>query len=373
MTVSKSQMLEHSKAKVELYTTYLAIYLNIISRDRYTKRIHLYDLFCGEGKYSDESIGSPLAALDKIRDHYFENNKSIPNMKILFNDADNQKIEKLAKLVTDYFKPHNCHIELRQMDYSSLKNEIIKEIEDYQDEKGLIFLDPYGYKEIKLDDIKDFLKGNKTEVILFLPISFMYRFAEVAQKGNRPGYIPLKKFINEVFHPTIPSFKSAYDFASKLNSEFRNKLENYYVVTFTIERDSKNVYCLFFFTSHIRGLEKMIEAKWKIDENEGRGFELSPQSRLFRREELTNFPRQIISFIKSKDICTNEDLYKFGLFNEYLPKHMHKFLKQLKEEGVLFVAPLTGEKIKKGAFYLPYNNHSSYPKKIVQFKIVVSK
>jgi len=370
MTVAKSQMLEHSKAKVELYTTHLAIYLNIISRDRYTKQIYLYDLFCGEGEYSDGSKGSPLAALDKISDHYFENNKSIPNMKILFNDVDKTKIKKLIKLVADYFRPPNCRIEIKNEDYTLLINDVIEEIENYENEKGLIFIDPHGYKEIKLADIEELLKSKKTEVILFLPISYMYRFAKVAQKDNSAVFSPLKEFIDEVFYPKIPDFKSAGDFIEGLKEEFNNKLENYYVDTFNIERDSKNVYCIFFFTSHIRGLEKMIEAKWKIDENEGRGFELSPQSRLFKREELTDFPRKIISFIKSKDICTNEDLYKFGLFNEYLPKHMNKFLRQLQKEGILRVTELDGKEIKRGAFYLAYQNHSPFPKKIVQFKII---
>lgn len=343
-----------------------------INRDHVTL-LHWQDFLKKIFKYvgmSDGSKGSPLVALDKIRDHYFENNKRIPNMKILFNDSDNIKTQKLAKLIGNYFRPHNCHIEVRTRDYIALKNEIIKEIENYQNEKRLIFLDPYGYKEIKLDDIKDFLKGNKTEVILFLPISFMYRFAKAVQRDNLARYGPLRKFINEVFSQKIPDFSSAYDFIDKLRETFRNKLENYYVDTFNIERDSKNVYCIFFFTSHIRGLEKMIEAKWKIDKNEGRRFELSLQSRLFRREELTNFPQQIIRFIKTEEICTNKDLYKFGLLNEYLPKHMNRFLRQLQKEDILRVTELDGEEKRRGAFYLAYQNHSPFPKKIVQFKII---
>lgn len=92
---AKRQMLEHSKAKVELYTKYLAIYLNIISSDSYTKKIYLYDLFCGEGQYSDGSKGSPLSALDKIKEHFFKNKKEITHIKILFNDADKTKFNKL--------------------------------------------------------------------------------------------------------------------------------------------------------------------------------------------------------------------------------------------------------------------------------------
>ena len=73
----QSHMLKHSKAKVELYKTYLSVFLNIIQRDGYTERIYLYDLFCGEGEYDDGSQGSPLAALDAIEKHFFDNKKEI--------------------------------------------------------------------------------------------------------------------------------------------------------------------------------------------------------------------------------------------------------------------------------------------------------
>ena len=57
---SQKIMLDHSKAKVELYGSYLAKYLNIISRDGYTKKIYVYDLFCGEGVYENNGKGSPV-------------------------------------------------------------------------------------------------------------------------------------------------------------------------------------------------------------------------------------------------------------------------------------------------------------------------
>jgi three-Cys-motif partner protein len=63
---AKLVMLEHSKAKVELYATYLATYLNILSRVPFVIRIHIYDLMCGEGVYVDDSKGSPIIAMERI-------------------------------------------------------------------------------------------------------------------------------------------------------------------------------------------------------------------------------------------------------------------------------------------------------------------
>ncbi len=39
----------------------------------------------------------------------------------------------------------------------------------------------------------------------------------------------------------------------------------HFVDTFTIQKDAQTVFCLFFFTRHIRGFEKMLEAKWRFN------------------------------------------------------------------------------------------------------------
>ena len=90
---AKLIMLKHSKAKVELYSEYLSTYLLILSRVPFIKKIHLYDLMCGEGMYLDNSKGSPIVAMQKIKDHYFSNKNSCPNMQVWFNDKDKSEIE----------------------------------------------------------------------------------------------------------------------------------------------------------------------------------------------------------------------------------------------------------------------------------------
>ncbi len=82
MTDAKLVMLEHSKAKVELYTSYLATYLNILSRVPFITRIHIFDLMCGEGIYADGSKGSPIVTMEKIKDHYFQNDRICPDMEV---------------------------------------------------------------------------------------------------------------------------------------------------------------------------------------------------------------------------------------------------------------------------------------------------
>ena len=70
-----------------------SLYLNILSRAGYLDKIHIYDLMCGEGIYSDGSKGSPIIALEKIKEHYCQNNNTCPNLDVWFNDKDKSEIE----------------------------------------------------------------------------------------------------------------------------------------------------------------------------------------------------------------------------------------------------------------------------------------
>lgn len=71
----KSQivMLDHSKAKVELLRKYLEKYLNIIANNGFTKRIDIFDLFCGEGMYEKGGSGSPIEILNALRELHLNN------------------------------------------------------------------------------------------------------------------------------------------------------------------------------------------------------------------------------------------------------------------------------------------------------------
>ena len=79
-------LLDHSSAKVNLYAKYLSIYLNVLARSR-IENIYLFDLFCGEGVYKDGGKGSPVVALECIKNHYYSNNETCPNLFITVNDS----------------------------------------------------------------------------------------------------------------------------------------------------------------------------------------------------------------------------------------------------------------------------------------------
>ena len=370
----KTNLLEHSEAKVNLYGKYLSVYLNILHRAQFVKRIFVFDLFCGEGVYENDAKGSPIIALDCIRNHYYANQNSCPNMTIWFNDNGTSeiedeiyKVERVERIGSKIFRPDNVEVKFYKENYENIYPKAIDLVSQTKDSKGLFFIDPFGYKAIKPDDIRKMLESGNAEVFLWLPIAHMYRFADSALHSGFPGSEPLKFFLNELFGKTIPSFQSPYDFIEKLKGRFRASLKdlNVFVDTFTLERDHSNVYCLFFFTRNIRGYEKMLEAKWSIDPNRGRGHSLEKTISLFDEAELSGYHKKLSAFIDSTDYRTNTELYLFGLENGFLPKHTKGVLDGWKKNETKFEVVALDNKPVRG-YYIEYNSERRVAFKLVK-------
>jgi three-Cys-motif partner protein len=346
----KIHLLEHSEAKLKLYDIYLAKYLNILARTPYVEKIFIFDLLCGEGIYEKGEKGSPIMALETIKDHYFSNNRSCPNISIWFNDIGQSeiehgvtKIERVKRFGEKIFRPQNVNVEFRQEDYKDLYPRAVQLVNSTYRAKGLFFIDPYGYKAIKPEDIRNMLEGGNTEVLLWLPASFMYRFANTVTRSDFKGGEPLKDFIIALFGKNPPTFKSVYDFIEQITGSFRAYLRELeiFVDTFTLERGGGNVYSLFFFTSHIKGYETMLSTKWEMDENRGKGHTID-KALSFSEIQLEGYPQKLRSFIASAEFRTNDEIYKFGLKNGFLPKHTNQIIKEGKKEEIIEIFYLDG-------------------------------
>ncbi len=350
---AKINLLDHSEAKVGLYGRYLSIFLNILSRSP-INTIHLFDLFCGEGVFEDGGKGSPIVALETIRNHFFNNNKTCPNINIVFNDTGFSEIEP-TKLKTDrvkenaskIFKPKNVNVGYVNIDYSVLIEKVINRTDKLRsNERALVFIDPWGYKEIDPNDIKKLLSNGKTEVILFLPIYFMARFVEKSRDDEFKGGKAIRKFIELLFGSidNYPKSKSQKEFIYKIQEQFKVFLNLKYVDTFKIERESNNWFCLFFFTNNKKGFQKMIEAKWLIDKKHGTEFKIGEDLKmdLFDEIEVSNYTEKVSSFLKNNLAATNIDLMNFGLENNFLPPHTKKVLDEIKLNHGIDIISLDG-------------------------------
>lgn len=352
----------HSQAKVKLYGSYLAKYLKIISQDRLTEMIHIYDLFCGEGIYEDGGHGSPMIALEKILNCY-GSNPQMPKVKITFNDKGVEVISKLNENLKKVTIPQKCTTRVFNDDYLNLVDKVHSEINAFGNEKAVIFLDPKGYKEISISDIRKLLSTDKSEVLVFLPIRDMHRFANMDESKMSAGHEPLYKFMREVFPAEIPEFESQIDFIAKVKGGLKRIMPAYFVDTFLLEKEPGQFFCMFFFTTHIYGFEKMLETKWELDTEQGRAFRYEQSGTMFSGSEVLNFPDKLKSFLVEQRKY-NSDVYFFSLHEGFLPKHANDVLRDWQSGSTLNVFNSDGTLARKGSFYLNYQAYKSEPKKI---------
>ena len=367
----KSQvvMLDHSKAKVLLLQKYLEKYLNIIANDGYTQKINVFDLFCGEGIYENDGEGSPIAILRTLKDLHFINkakNKELVKVDLYFNDKDEFKIQKLSSIISDkklYYEIFG-NITYRSKDYKEIIDSLSMYIQNMQNEKAFIFIDPYGYKEIRASEIKKLLQSKKSEVLLFLPTQFMYRFDE---KGTPEALIEIIEELVDI--KEWKTSNSVYQFIDQFKEALKKYIgEAFFVDTFSIEKDAATVFCLFFFSSHIRGFEKMLETKWQIDADEGKGWSYEKTGDLFADFKTNPLEEKLITLISASNKVHNGEIYEFTLRNGFLPTHAVEIFNSMQSDGKLEVLSDIEGKVRKGAFYINYDNYKSEPKK-VHFKL----
>lgn len=364
---SQLNMYEHSEAKIKLLSTYMDRYLNIINSAGYYSDVIIYDMFCGEGIYNDGGKGSPIIFLERIKNiHYATKAKGKDPVKFhcYFNDKDGKKVEKLKNSINEnnMYYPDFGSLEITTDDYRDILERGINHFNYISSEKGFVFVDPYGYGDIKADDIRRLLQTGNSEVLLFLPTQNMFRFEK---KGTPES---LQAFISELVPESEwPDSNTGLDFIETLVKKFRNYLgEEYFVDSFVIARGVNQYFCLFFFTSHIKGFEKMLESKWKIDEEEGRGWKYRMESDLFASIEKTpktdKLKDGLINYLQSPR--TNAELYVFGLINGFLPTHVKTVLEGFQSDGILEVRLKDSTIARKRAFYVNYKNFKESPERV---------
>lgn len=375
----KTTLQAHSQAKVEFYGAYLKRYLRILNLSPHIKKVNIYDVFCGMGIYDDGGKGSPIVAFDAIKELHKETNVTT-EITMIINDLDIERVDK----VKNYIKSNNdnyCKLRFYNQNVEQMFTQVIKEVENTStDCRNLVFIDPYGYKNIKKEVLYQLMANKKTEIILFLPISHMQRFTQKAVSDSETTkYKPLRDFVFSYFDEEHEIRSEKVCIANHIDyiKEALRYNGKFYATSYSIQRDQVNHFALFFMSSHLYGFQKILEVKWELDDEAGRGFKLeSLQDNLFKDffvEESQNYIadklKQIIlaALIQPK---TNREIYKLALEKEYLPQHVNSVLSDLQKNNPQFkvVDLKKGAAARKGAFYV---NWEHYNKKEDRVKFIL--
>ena len=344
----------HSLAKISLYKRYLAIYLNVLANTQF-KNIYLLDLFAGEGRDVEGKPCSSIAALEAIKLHYETANPVCKNITIFLNDFGNSVIEKSIKKIDRVKRfgdelnlPDQYKILYASEDFETISKKVIQRLNKLQvNEKALCFIDPWGYKYSKPQVLKEILANGKTEVLLFIPICFMHRFTAKALKDD--DFVEgqhIEEFISELYENELPDIKNQVLFIKGIQKQFKKYLQVEYVDVLFIEKETNQYFALYFFSNSKRGFQKMLEAKWTIDEKDGRSFSVNKSNLkpdLFASIDHEDYSYLLFNELKQKTIMTNQEIFDFGLANNHLPKHSKKVLDELKRDNKIKVTTEEGQ------------------------------
>lgn len=361
---TRQTLADHSAAKVRVFTSYLGIYLNILGKTGSVDSVFIYDLMCGEGEYADGREGSALKGLREVLRYLTENPSETLRISYLLNDAGisdvepgRSKIDRVKeKAAFIPFEPAHeqrltvAYRTLPLANVMSLAIDRVQRLTAFR-QKALLFIDPWGYKDIRTDDLKAALAGGQSEVLLFLPIEMMWRFIDTAYHEPFKGGEALQEWLKDLFPETLPTFADVHDFIQQFRQRLQQRIDVPYSSRFTLQAPNRNTYSLFYFTSNRKGLQKMLESQWKEDPDEGSGHRANQNFNLFKPGELTEYPSRVHAYLAGAPSRTNEDLLDFGLTEGFLPKHTAAVLKALPASRLTVWEP-NCPALRRNTFYL---------------------
>jgi three-Cys-motif partner protein len=291
----------------------------------------------------------------------------LKKISLIVNDGKSTKVDSVKGYI-DRQNRNDCTVEYNNLSADEMFTKVIGTINRQNNRtRNLVFIDPYGYKEINKSVIQNLLQNDRTEIILFLPISQMQRFTSKAMESDLEPFQPLRNFVYSFFigdHPIKESTVSPLAYIDFVKDALR--FDSYYSTSYFLERDSVNYHALFFISSHIFGFNKILEVKWSLDEDAGRGFKQPEiQKSLFADEEkqlsrIDNFNKLETLLKKSLETPkTNIEIYEIILHYEFLPLHANEVFKNWQNHLPTFkvVENSTGNPARKSSFYINWENY----------------
>ena len=256
----------HTQAKHEILRRYLQAWVPILSYGNFPHVLYI-DGFAGPGRYSKGEDGSPIIALRAALDH-------VPAIKatvlFLFVEKKVDRAEILQEIVDDFLPPDNFRVKVAKGEtFEAAVGEILK----FYSDKGrslpptFAFIDPFGWKGAPFSVVKKIMSNPSCEVLVTFMFEEINRFiGHPDQEANFDVFFGTKAWRSGV------ELTDAQDRKSLFHDLYLRQLQDSanarYVRSFQMRNNVNAMdYYLFYATNNLRGLQKMKEAMWKVDES----------------------------------------------------------------------------------------------------------
>lgn len=326
----------HTRAKHEILRRYLEAWTAILGVSGFP-RIAYVDGFAGPGVYAGGEDGSPIIALRAALQHRSTIRSEI---RFLFVEKDAARADLLRSRVESIALPENYLVKVvGGVGFEKGFRESL--LEPFR-AKGLAlpptfaFIDPFGWTDAPFSIVKEILSHDRCEVLINIMYEEINRFLAHPEQPNN---------FDVLFGTT--AWRDALVLEGAARREFihglylrqlRGVAGARYVRSFEM-RNKKNVtdYFLFFATNSKKGIARMKEAMWKVDESgEFRFSDATNPAQVLLFERQPNFlelRRQLLAQFAGK-VVTVGDIEEFVLAEtSFRETHYKQRLAELEREG----------------------------------------
>lgn len=271
----------HTAAKHTLLRNYLQAWMRIMTLGYNKDQRAVYiDGFSGPGEYSKGEDGSPIIAL-KEAIAYCKSTGHKPQLRFIFIEEDEDRYVNLVKNIAELFGEEDISLFddryiPKEFDYLviyTLNGSFEEYMKDILDQLNgnlaptFAFIDPFGFKAMPFYIIEELLKNDKCEVFINFMYEHINRFLRLpALQEAYHRLFGSEEWIQILDHLDEYTSIQRRHFLHTLYKERLHTAGLKHVLSFEMKNDKNATdYFLYYGTNHIKGLEKMKDAMWKVD------------------------------------------------------------------------------------------------------------
>ena len=339
------RMRRHTLAKHELMRTYLDAWFPIHTIQGHQERVIFLDGFAGPGIYDGGELGSPLIALEALINHASFPRLAATTFEFIFVERREDRFERLKSELNGFWsqredgQPPNIHVRAHNDEFVTVVHNVMPYIQ--QSVPTFAFIDPFGWSQAPMPVIRDMLGFEKCEVLVTFMSEYVNRFLTHPDAS-------LRYSLDELFGTN--DYRQATDLTGDERKWFlrdlyvrqlREEAGFRFAKPFEVRdlgRGTRTMYFLMFGTHHIRGLDRMKTAMWKLDPERGVLFAgLTGGDPLLFEPEPDVSPLEVAL----RDCFTGqavriEDIEEFVITDtDYTSSHYKPILKRIEAQGLI--------------------------------------
>lgn len=348
----KQRMKGQTEVKHNLLQKYLKPWLFKITE--LNPEILYIDGFAGWGYYPDGSPGSPILAMDVVKENYESLEGKLEAFHCVFIEANENNYEELESAVEE--KEKECPPEVKpEVEHT----EFDKFAEDFLDQvdrpiPSFIFIDPFGFSGVPFEVVSDLINHRKTGVELFITFTAgkMAQFLDTGTHEVAITEILGTEAWKERISPEMSKEERAEELLQVYEDQLRHEADVEFVWPFQMYEEGKRQtsYYLVHATNHFDGHDIMKKIMYKEGANEQFAY-LGPDHYPFEEEQLNltefgngdqderieSFADQLFKWYRGESTTLKEVIKETTQETPLIEKHYRKACKHLRDNDLLEV------------------------------------